>query len=67
MNFLRVNFSGGLICWKEQDLKNQAKNSGPKFGRPKFVSQNSAPNLGSGGAKSLVQKFVLDKKSERGP
>ena len=32
--------------------------SGPKFGRPNFVSQNSAPTSGSGGAKSPVQKFV---------
>ena len=53
VNFLRVNFSGGLFCWKKEP-----KNSTPKFGRPKFVSQNSALNSGSRGAKSPVRKFV---------
>ena len=56
-----MNFSGGLFCWEKQSQKIRPKNSGPKFGRPKFVSQNSAPNSGSGGAKSPVQKFVPDK------
>ena len=49
MNFSRVNFSRGLFCWKNQSQKLRPKNSGPKFGRPKFVSQNSALNSGSGG------------------
>ena len=55
-----MNFSGGLFCWKNQSQKIRPKNSGPKFGRPKFVSQNSGLNSGSGGAKSPVQKFVPD-------
>ena len=61
VNFSRVNFSGALFCWKRQNQKIRAKNSGPKFGRPKFVSQNSALNSGSGGAISPVQTFVPDK------
>ena len=42
---------------KKKDQKIRPKNSGPKFGRLKFVSQNSAPNSGFGGAKSPVQEF----------
>ena len=56
-----MNFSGGLFCWKKQSQKIRPKNSGPKFGRPKFVSQNSGQNSGSGGAKSPVQTFVPEK------
>ena len=51
VNFWRVNFRGGLLLEKEQDPKIRPENSDPKFGRPKLVSQNSAPNLISGGAK----------------
>ena len=55
-----MNLSGGLFCWEKQSQKIRPKNSGPKFERPKFVSQNSALNSGSGGAKSPVQTFVPD-------
>ena len=65
VNFSRVNFSGGLFCWKKQSQKIRPKNSGPKFGRPKFVSQNSALNSGSGGAKSPVQTFVPEQSERR--
>ena len=60
VNFSRVNFSGGLFRWKKQSQKIRPKNSGPKFGRPKFVSQNSGLNSGSGGANSPVQTSVRD-------
>ena len=56
-----MNFSGGLFCWEKQSQKIRPKTSGPTFGRPKFVSQNSALNSGSGGAKSPVQTFAPDK------
>ena len=58
VNFLMVNFSGGFFCWKKAGSEKtiRPKNSGPKFGRPKFVSQNS----GFGGAESPVQKSVPD-------
>ena len=56
-----MNFSGALFCWKKQCQIIRPKNSGPKFRRPKFVSQNSGLNSGSGGAKSPVQTFVPDK------
>ena len=52
VNFLRVNFLGPLLL-----------NSGPKFWRPKFISQNSTLNSGFGGAKSPVQKFAPGKGS----
>ena len=42
---------------KKQGQTFRPKNSGPKFGRPKFVSQNPSLNSGSGGAKSPVQTF----------
>ena len=58
---MKVNFSGGLFSWKKQAQKIRPRNSGPKFGRPKFVSQNSGPNSGFGGAKSPVRKFVPEK------
>ena len=48
----------------ESQIKLRPKNSGPKFGRPKFVSQNSALNSGSGGTKSPVQTFVPDSKED---
>ena len=63
VNFSRVDFSGGLFCWsKKKSQKFRPKNSGPKFGRPKFVSQNSALDSGSGGSKSSVQTFVPHRK-----
>ena len=54
--FLEGEFFRGPLLLK----KTESRKSGPKFGRPKFVSQNSAPNSGFGGAKSPVQKFVPD-------
>ena len=57
VEFWKVNFGR-----KKQSQKIRPKNSGPKFGRPKFVSQNSGLNSGSGGAKSPVQTFVPDLK-----
>ena len=47
-------FLGASFADKKKDEKNPPKTSGPIFGRPKFVSQNSAPNSGFGGAKSHV-------------
>ena len=67
VNFSRVHFSGGLFWWKKQSQKLRPKNSGPKFGRLKFVSQNSAQNSGSGGAKSPLPTFVPDKKGRTSP
>ena len=58
--FLEGEFFRGLFGWKKQSQKIRLKNSGPKFGSPKFVSQNSALNSGSGGAKSPVQTCVSD-------
>ena len=56
-----MNFSGGLFAGNEKQNRNiRPKNSGPEFGRPKFVSQNSALNSGSGGAKSPVLQFIPD-------
>ena len=49
---------GPLLLDKKQDQEIRPENSGPKFGHPKFVSQNSTPNSGFGGAKSPVQKLV---------
>ena len=61
VNFSRVNFSGGLFDWKKNNrVKNSTQEFGSRFGRPKFVSQNSGPNSCFGGAKSPVQKFVPD-------
>ena len=54
-----MNFSGGLFGWGGRGQKIRLENSGPKFGSPKFVSQNSALNC-SGGAKSPVQTLVSD-------
>ena len=51
-------FWGPLLQKNKQNKKHRPKNSGPKFGRQKFVSQESAPNSGYRGAKSPVQKFV---------
>ena len=51
-------FWGPLLLEKNRLKKFLPGNSGPKFGRPKIVSQNSGPNSGFGGAKSPVQKFV---------
>ena len=52
-------FWGPLLREKTRiKQKKQPRNSSPKFGRPKFVSHDSALNSGSGGAESLVQKFV---------
>ena len=60
--FLQGEFFRGLFKFagKKQNQKVRPKNSGPKFGRPKFVSQNSALSSGSGGAKSPVQTCVPD-------
>ena len=41
-------FLGASLCWKKQAQKVRPRNSGPKFGRPKYVSQNSGPNSGFG-------------------
>ena len=57
--FLEGEFFRGLFCCKKQSQKIRLKNSGAKFGCPKFVSQNSALNSGSGGAKSPVQTLSL--------
>ena len=58
--FLEGEFFRGPLLLEKAESKIRPKNSGPKFGRPKFVSQNSALNSGSGGAKSPVQTFVPD-------
>ena len=50
-----MNFLGGSSAGKKQSQKIRLENSGPKF-----VSQNSALNSGSRGAKSPVQTFVSD-------
>ena len=55
-----MNFSGGLFCWKKQSQKIRPKNSGPKFGRPKFVSQNSGLNSGFWRRKIPCADFVPD-------
>ena len=59
--FLEGEFpGGGLFCWKNR-IKNSIQEFGcPKFGRSKFVSQNSAPNSGSGGPTSPVRKYLPD-------
>ena len=61
--FLEGEFFWGplLLEKKKQNQRIKPKNSGSKFGRPKFVSQNSALNSDSGDAKSPVQKFVPEK------
>ena len=46
VNFSRVNSSGGIFCWAKTEKIIWPKNSCPKFGRPKFVSQSSALNCG---------------------
>ena len=46
-------FCGPLLLETKQNQILRPKNSGPNFGRPKFVSQNSALNPGSRGAKIL--------------
>ena len=52
-------FQGASFAGKKQSQKIRPKNSGPKFGRPKFVSQNSALNSGSGRANPLCRLFSL--------
>ena len=52
VNFLRVNFTGALFAGKKTTQK-----IGSKIGRSRIVSQNSAPNSVSGGAKAPVQKI----------
>ena len=61
--FLEGEFFWGPLFLEKQAQKIRPRNSGPKFGRPKFVSQNSGPNSGFGGAKSPVQKFVPEEKA----
>ena len=56
--FLEGEFFRGPLLLEKTVSKIRPKNSGPKFGRPKFVSQNSALDSDSGGAKSPVQTFV---------
>ena len=58
--FLEGEFFWGPLLLKKNSQNIRPKNSGPKFGRPKFVSQNSGLNSGSGGAKSPAQTFVPD-------
>ena len=50
---------GPLLLEKKQCQKIRLENSGPKFWRPKFVSQNSALNSGSGGANPLCRLLSL--------
>ena len=59
VNFLRANF-WGLLCWKKGSKNSTQEFGCPKVGRPKCVSRNSAPTSGSGGAKSPVQKIILE-------
>ena len=56
--FLEGEFFRGPLLLEENSQKIRPKNSGPNFGHPKFVSQNSALNSGPGGAKSPVRTFV---------
>ena len=63
--FLEREFFRGPLLLEKQSQKIRPKNSGPKFGRPKFVSQNSGLNSGSGDAKSPVQTFVPENRGER--
>ena len=62
--FLEGEFFRGPLLLEKIESKIRPKNSGPNFGHPKFVSQNSALesslDSGSGGAKSPVQMFVPD-------
>ena len=60
-------FQGASFAGKKTESKNSTREFGPKFGSPKFVSQNSALNSGSGGAKSPVQTFVSDFFAEEPP
>ena len=62
---MRVNFTGALFFLKKSGCKFQPKNSGPEFGPPKFVCQNSAPHSGFGGAKSPVQKVGLEENKDK--
>ena len=59
--FLEGEFFKGASFAGKKSQKIRPENSGPKFGRPKFVSQNSGLNSCSGGAKSPVQTFVPEK------
>ena len=64
--FLEGEFFWGPLLLEKTGSKNSTQEFGrPKFGRPKFVSQNSGPNSGFGGAKSPVQKIVPEKASMR--
>ena len=58
--FLEGDFLGALSAGKKAGSKNSTQEFGSKIRRSKFVSQNSAPNSGSGRAKSPVKKFVPD-------
>ena len=57
--FLEGEFFWGPLLLKKQDQKIRPKGSGPEFRRPKFVSQNSAANSGSGGANPLCRTLSL--------
>ena len=57
-------FRGPLLLEKTESIRFDPRNSGPKFRRRKFVSQNSGKNSGSRGAKSPVQTFVPDRLKE---
>ena len=59
-NFLRVNFSGGPLLLEKTGSINLTREFGSKIWASKFVSQNSALNSGTGGAKSPVQTVVPD-------
>ena len=57
VNFSKVIFQGASFAGKKSQ-QFRHKNSGTKFGCPKFISKNSTLNSGSGGAKSPVQTLV---------
>ena len=54
--FLEGEFFWGPLLLENTESKIRPKNSSPNFGSPKFVSQNSALNSGSGGAKLGLSK-----------
>ena len=54
-------FRGPASSLEKTESNNSTQEFGSKFGRPKFVSQNSALNSGSGGAKSPAQTLAPEK------
>ena len=58
--FSRVNFSGGLFCWKKTESKTLTQEFGSKIRASKIRFQEFGPDFGSGGARSPVQTFVPD-------